>query len=134
MTVAGGPLPKHRRKEMSCSLKTTMHTSQPSYGAHKFRTAASTCEVDSVSLGALFSGTQPAVSCLRPLSSATMNPVYLYVPNLIGYGRILAGIAAFFFTFTNHAAFLWLYTVSYTLDALDGIAARKLNQCASISA
>jgi len=60
-----------------------------------------------------------------------MNPVYFYVPNLIGYGRVIAAIAAFFYTFSNYSAFLWLYTISYSLDALDGIAARKLNQCMS---
>jgi hypothetical protein len=61
----------------------------------------------------------------------TMNPVYFYVPNLIGYGRIIAAIVAFIYAFSNHIVFLWLYAISYTLDALDGIAARKLNQCMS---
>lgn len=57
--------------------------------------------------------------------------VFLFVPNLIGYVRVLTGLASLAYalnqeTFTVAAG---LYTFSYALDALDGVAARKLGQC-----
>lgn len=58
-----------------------------------------------------------------------MNPVYAYVPNLIGYARVLSGVAAFAYALHEPATFLWLYTISYVLDAFDGYAARALGQC-----
>jgi CDP-diacylglycerol--inositol 3-phosphatidyltransferase len=60
--------------------------------------------------------------------------IALYVPNLIGYFRLITGIAALYFApFTqnkneNITYFLALYFVSYIADALDGTAARALNQ------
>lgn len=61
--------------------------------------------------------------------------VWFYVPNLIGYVRIITGLAAFWYAFPgpahdtlNWQAFFWLYGVSYMLDAVDGVAARKLGQ------
>lgn len=84
-----------------------------------------------------------------------MNKVYFFVPNLIGaprwanfrnasplpcpsphraltpsplgYARIIAGIAAFVFWEWPHAFFA-LYFTSAILDAVDGMAARLLNQ------
>mmetsp|Transcript_25677 Transcript_25677/g.50135 ORF Transcript_25677/g.50135 Transcript_25677/m.50135 type:complete len:221 (+) Transcript_25677:76-738(+) len=53
--------------------------------------------------------------------------VYLFVPNVIGYVRILAGIGAFYYS-RNCGLFWLLYFVSYFLDCIDGYAARLFGQ------
>ena len=69
-----------------------------------------------------------------------MTKVALFVPNLIGYLRAITGIVGFYFSDTkpayNHCLlvlsnrlFCGLYFISYILDAFDGVAARRLNQC-----
>lgn len=53
--------------------------------------------------------------------------VLFYVPNVIGYLRVILAISAFH----QHASptrFLLLYGTSYLLDALDGHTARALSQ------
>jgi CDP-diacylglycerol--inositol 3-phosphatidyltransferase len=75
----------------------------------------------------------------KPASAATKradvspSAVALYVPNLIGYFRLITGIAALYYApFTGkqdtRTYFLAFYFVSYMADALDGTAARALNQ------
>jgi CDP-diacylglycerol--inositol 3-phosphatidyltransferase len=59
---------------------------------------------------------------------------FLYVPNLIGYGRIALLILAYLFYTTNFAIFVSCYFLSFVLDAVDGIAARALNQCSKFGA
>jgi len=54
--------------------------------------------------------------------------VFLYVPNVIGYVRILLLGCSFYFMFNNHRLALTLYSASYGLDAIDGLAARLFNQ------
>ena len=67
-------------------------------------------------------------------ASVTPFTIALYVPNLIGYFRLITGIAAFYYApfngneNLNLTYFLALYFVSYFADALDGTAARALNQ------
>lgn len=63
-----------------------------------------------------------------------MNPVYFYVPNIIGYIRVVSGLAAFWFAFDEPWKFFYLYAFSYALDALDGVAARALGQSAFATA
>mmetsp|Transcript_14282 Transcript_14282/g.28473 ORF Transcript_14282/g.28473 Transcript_14282/m.28473 type:complete len:218 (-) Transcript_14282:306-959(-) len=53
--------------------------------------------------------------------------VYLFVPNIIGYVRIITGILAFLYAH-DWRLFFGFYFISYFLDCLDGLAARKLNQ------
>jgi phosphatidylglycerophosphate synthase len=53
--------------------------------------------------------------------------VIFFVPNIIGYVRIISGVAAFAFT-RDPAIFAGLYTLSQGLDALDGVFARALDQ------
>ena len=60
--------------------------------------------------------------------------VTLFVPNIIGYFRIVAAIASFYVAFDYPAWCLGLYTASFIFDAVDGWAARKLNQCSSFGA
>ena len=56
------------------------------------------------------------------------NNVYLFVPNIIGYLRIVLLLIAFAF-YTNPVYFLVLYVVAFFLDEFDGVVARCLNQC-----
>ena len=76
----------------------------------------------------------------KPASAATKradispSAVALYVPNLIGYFRLITGIAALYYApfhgkqQDTRTYFLAFYFVSYMADALDGTAARALNQ------
>lgn len=77
--------------------------------------------------------------------------VYLFIPNLIGkcskeasncvlknqlfsisgYARIILAIISFYFMPSNYVISSWCYIISVLLDALDGHAARKFNQCKS---
>ena len=76
----------------------------------------------------------------KPTSAASKHAaispttIALYVPNLIGYFRLITGIAALYYAPFNQnknqdmTYFLAFYFVSYMADALDGTAARALNQ------
>ena len=76
----------------------------------------------------------PKSAAAAKRAAATPSTVALYVPNLIGYFRLITGIAALYYApFSkndnqNISYFLALYFVSYFADALDGTAARALNQ------
>eukprot|EP01138_Halocafeteria_seosinensis_P015677 gb/GECG01015998.1/.p1 GENE.gb/GECG01015998.1/~~gb/GECG01015998.1/.p1 ORF type:complete len:219 (+),score=9.58 gb/GECG01015998.1/:1-657(+) len=61
-------------------------------------------------------------------------PVALFVPNIIGYVRVLTGVLSFPYALHSPWMFLGLYAFSYALDALDGVAARGLNQCSRFGA
>jgi len=54
-------------------------------------------------------------------------PVVLFIPNLIGYTRILLGVAAFGFV-RSPWVFVGLYMTSQGLDAVDGVCARACKQ------
>lgn len=62
------------------------------------------------------------------------NNVFLFVPNLIGYARVVLGIASLFFMPFNHIMAASLYILSGFLDAFDGMAARALNQSSKFGA
>ncbi len=61
--------------------------------------------------------------------------VFLYIPNLIGYSRVLFSLLSFvLMIFAPQHQNQWstaiiLYIASFTLDLFDGMAARKFNQC-----
>lgn len=64
----------------------------------------------------------------------TTTRVALFVPNLIGYFRLLLlGASVYTGVSFPHLTY-WLLLVSLLLDGLDGIAARRLNQCSSFGA
>eukprot|EP00249_Psilotum_nudum_P017631 c26417_g1_i2 orf=276-941(+) len=65
---------------------------------------------------------------------ATSWHIYLYVPNLIGYARIICNIAAFNVCFTKKKLFMGLYFISFVCDELDGRFARLLNQTSTFGA
>ncbi|KAJ7314059.1 hypothetical protein JRQ81_005978 [Phrynocephalus forsythii] len=54
--------------------------------------------------------------------------IFLFVPNLIGYARIIFAFIAFYFMPTSHVVASFFYLLSGFLDAFDGHAARALNQ------
>ncbi|XP_073141157.1 CDP-diacylglycerol--inositol 3-phosphatidyltransferase 1 [Henckelia pumila] len=68
---------------------------------------------------------------MSPPSTLT---VYLYVPNIIGYIRILMNCFGFAICFKDKTLFSILYFVSFVCDALDGWFARKLNQVSTFGA
>jgi len=57
-----------------------------------------------------------------------MPNVFLYIPNLIGYARIIFCIVACCFAFHDPMKTAIFYLLSQGLDALDGVAARHFNQ------
>lgn len=64
----------------------------------------------------------------------TTKDVLWYIPNQIGYARIITAILSFM-TMQNHPlATAFLYTTSCLLDALDGTMARKYDQCSGLGA
>ncbi|XP_068218779.1 CDP-diacylglycerol--inositol 3-phosphatidyltransferase [Palaemon carinicauda] len=54
--------------------------------------------------------------------------IFLFVPNLIGYGRIILAIISFYYMPTSPGLAAGSYILSGFLDAFDGHAARMLNQ------
>ncbi|CAL8126322.1 unnamed protein product [Orchesella dallaii] len=66
-------------------------------------------------------------------SSPTQIDVLLYIPNIIGYVRLLLLILAFLL-YTNPAGFVLFYSLSILLDFFDGWTARKFNQCSAYGA
>ncbi|KAL1925599.1 uncharacterized protein VTP21DRAFT_482 [Calcarisporiella thermophila] len=63
-----------------------------------------------------------------PSSTRTEN-VFLFIPNLIGYTRIILAAIALYYMPTNTAICVIAYSISALLDAVDGYAARYFNQC-----
>ncbi|XP_039123199.1 CDP-diacylglycerol--inositol 3-phosphatidyltransferase 1-like [Dioscorea cayenensis subsp. rotundata] len=60
--------------------------------------------------------------------------VYLYIPNIIGYIRVIMNIVAFALSSSNKPLFATLYFVSFVCDGLDGWFARKFNQVSTFGA
>lgn len=70
------------------------------------------------------------------MPSGTVRPrdVFFYVPNLIGYSRVLFALVSLFFMSLHPKVCTVFYCVSCLLDALDGAAARRLGQTSSFGA
>lgn len=54
--------------------------------------------------------------------------IFLFIPNIIGYARIILAIVSFYYMSTDYVTACCCYVASGLLDALDGHAARLLNQ------
>ncbi|KAK9682855.1 hypothetical protein RND81_10G101700 [Saponaria officinalis] len=67
-------------------------------------------------------------------SKPRMSTIYLYVPNIIGYIRVLMNCAAFAICYSHKGIFAVLYFVSFVCDGIDGWFARKLNQVSTLGA
>ena len=48
---------------------------------------------------------------------------------ILGYARIVLAIVSFYYMPRDYVIATWCYVISGLLDALDGHAARLLNQC-----
>jgi phosphatidylglycerophosphate synthase len=59
--------------------------------------------------------------------------VLIYVPNVIGYIRLIILITGWFF-YDSVYVFLPLYSLSAFLDGIDGCVARALGQCSAFGA
>ncbi|ODQ64667.1 CDP-diacylglycerol--inositol 3-phosphatidyltransferase [Nadsonia fulvescens var. elongata DSM 6958] len=64
----------------------------------------------------------------------TTTDIFLYIPNLIGYVRVVLALASLFYMQWHPKYCTVLYGVSCLLDALDGHAARKFNQTSKFGA
>ncbi|CAA7020690.1 unnamed protein product [Microthlaspi erraticum] len=60
--------------------------------------------------------------------------VYLYIPNIVGYMRVILNCIAFAVCFSNKTLFSLLYFFSFCCDAVDGWCARKFNQVSTFGA
>lgn len=60
--------------------------------------------------------------------------IFLFVPNIIGFGRVILALISFYFMPTNYVIATWCYVVSSLLDAIDGHAARYYNQSTKFGA
>lgn len=64
----------------------------------------------------------------------TTGTVFRYVPNLIGYSRVIFALLSLYFMKWHPKYCTFLYCLSCLLDALDGQAARRLNQTSQFGA
>jgi len=63
-----------------------------------------------------------------------VSSVYFFIPNLIGYLRIISTAAAFYICFRDHQLAAVLYLIGQGLDAVDGTAARYFGQTSKLGA
>ena len=59
----------------------------------------------------------------------TATAVLLYVPNLIGYMRVLLSLYSLAIARSNYKASVLCYVLSFTCDYFDGFFARLCDQC-----
>lgn len=60
--------------------------------------------------------------------------IYIYVPNLIGYARVVAALYALGVAFVNPYHCIVFYLLGFICDELDGRFARKFNQTSTLGA
>ncbi|KAK2580111.1 hypothetical protein KPH14_012389 [Odynerus spinipes] len=60
--------------------------------------------------------------------------IFLFVPNIIGYGRVILALISFYFMPSNYVIASSCYIISALLDAVDGHAARYFNQSTKFGA
>lgn len=70
----------------------------------------------------------------RPRPKPSHLNVYFYIPNIIGYTRVLMNCFAFAICFSNKWLFCVLYFISFVCDGIDGWCARKFNQVSTFGA
>jgi len=68
------------------------------------------------------------VASTGPAHNEPSENVFLFWPNIIGYWRIVLAIASLYYMNLHPRTCSLLYSVSCLLDALDGYAARYLDQ------
>ncbi|KAI9297002.1 CDP-diacylglycerol-inositol 3-phosphatidyltransferase [Neoconidiobolus thromboides FSU 785] len=70
----------------------------------------------------------------KPSQEVKIDEVFYYIPNIIGYTRILLVGISLYYMKGNPLVFAISYMISCALDALDGFAARYFNQCSKFGA
>ncbi|KAG7197618.1 hypothetical protein KM043_013400 [Ampulex compressa] len=60
--------------------------------------------------------------------------IFFFVPNIIGFGRIILALISFYFMPINYVIASWCYVISALLDAVDGHAARYFDQSTKFGA
>ncbi|KAF9918757.1 CDP-diacylglycerol-inositol 3-phosphatidyltransferase [Lobosporangium transversale] len=60
--------------------------------------------------------------------------VFLFIPNLIGYSRIILAAFSLYYMPVHPKTCMLMYSISCLLDAVDGQAARYYNQCSKFGA
>jgi CDP-diacylglycerol--inositol 3-phosphatidyltransferase len=75
-----------------------------------------------------------AARSAAPAQGETAENIFLFVPNLIGYSRIVLALASLYYMPLHPRTCSALYSVSCLLDALDGYAARKFEQSTKFGA
>ncbi|CCI40185.1 unnamed protein product [Albugo candida] len=68
------------------------------------------------------------------ISMATAKHVFLYVPNLVGYLRVILSLYSLSIALVDYKTSLVCYACSFACDYFDGLFARWLNQCSSFGA
>eukprot|EP01006_Ploeotia_vitrea_P067447 TRINITY_DN97292_c0_g1_i1.p1 TRINITY_DN97292_c0_g1~~TRINITY_DN97292_c0_g1_i1.p1 ORF type:complete len:213 (+),score=94.49 TRINITY_DN97292_c0_g1_i1:46-684(+) len=63
-----------------------------------------------------------------------VNKVFFYIPNLIGYARIVFAVLSVQKAFVDWQASVFFYFLSQGMDAIDGVAARHFNQSSRFGA
>jgi len=63
-----------------------------------------------------------------------VSSIYFFVPNIIGYARIVFAILSFYYIYTSFELFFIYYSLSAALDMADGFAARALGQSTKFGA
>ncbi|KAK9466760.1 CDP-alcohol phosphatidyltransferase-domain-containing protein [Lipomyces arxii] len=71
---------------------------------------------------------------MAPSKAVTTTTIFLFIPNLIGYSRVILALASLAVMPIHPKTCTWLYAISCLLDAFDGAAARKYNQSTKFGA
>ncbi|XP_078000739.1 CDP-diacylglycerol--inositol 3-phosphatidyltransferase-like isoform X2 [Glandiceps talaboti] len=74
------------------------------------------------------------ISYRSKVSSKLSENVFLFIPNIIGYARIILNIIAFWYIRTDYVVAAACYLSSVLLDEFDGFAAMMFNQCTEFGA
>lgn len=64
----------------------------------------------------------------------TTHDIFMFIPNLIGYSRVIFALASLFYMQWHPKYCTMLYCLSCILDALDGVAARRYGQTSKFGA
>ncbi|KAI8360264.1 CDP-alcohol phosphatidyltransferase-domain-containing protein [Mortierella sp. GBAus27b] len=73
-------------------------------------------------------------STMASKSSTADENVFLFIPNLIGYTRIILAAASLYYMPAHPITCMVMYSISCLLDAVDGQAARYYDQCSKFGA
>lgn len=78
----------------------------------------------------------PRSKALSSNKVSDINPgdIFLFIPNLIGYSRIILALTALCIAFKSYPTMCVCYAMSQILDALDGHVARAFNQATNFGA